>query len=131
MASEDKDKDQVPGPPDQRRDRRRTERRGQPLSPQEYSRRLDLLMTGVGVASELVRTSYHCLRVLGDLHQLYVTTPEPTNPLDFPWVHRTVREITMQVENLEAHIQIALTTLRRGPDDHKKNPEKDPEQDQS
>jgi len=69
-------------------------------------------MDGVTVASELVKTSYRCLRVLGDLHRIYATTPEPTNPLDFPWVIATVRYITQQVENLETHIKIALTTFR-------------------
>jgi hypothetical protein len=94
-----------------RKERRRSDRRGRPLSAEEYHRRLDLLMDGVTVASELVRTSYRCLRVVGDLQHLYDTTHEPNSPFDFPWVRHTVTDITRHIENLETHIQIALTAV--------------------
>lgn len=107
---------------EQAQDRRKGDRRGQPLSAAEYGEHLDRLLDGVGIASELVRTSYRCLRVVGDLQHLYTTTGEPNSPFDFPWVQHTVTNISRHVENLEMHIQIALTETQQQLDRRQRDP---------
>jgi hypothetical protein len=100
-------------------ERRQLQRRGESaanLSPEEYNRRIDATLHFVEQSSDLVQTTYSCLRVVEELNRLYTQHQkplfeEPLHLVNFPELEPAVRDLRRRVENLETIIQIQLTAI--------------------